>query len=69
MAVSRVATDQEKAALLATLSDDVAEPQNDRPTLERAIAYCKGQAMHNPKDDPAYDRGVAACVRMLEDML
>lgn len=44
---------------------------NDQGTLERAIAYCKGQAMHHPDcaADRAYDRGVAACVRILEDML
>jgi uncharacterized protein with PIN domain len=44
---------------------------NDRATLERAIAYCQGQAMHRPitAAHHHYDDGVAACVRMLEDML
>lgn len=38
--------------------------------LDRAIAYCQGQSQYAPltSEDDAYDRGVAACVRVLEDM-
>lgn len=45
--------------------------KNDFATLERAIAYCKGQALVEPLGvrGKAYNAGVAAAVRMLEDML
>lgn len=39
--------------------------------LESAIAYCHGQTIVWPRHarDRAYNEGVAACVKILEDML
>lgn len=50
---------------------DAAAPQNDLSTLERAVAYCNGQAIAVPMNQRhrSYNEGVAACVRMLEDMM
>ena len=50
-------------------AESTAAPTNDRETLERAIAYCEGQTMADSAENPEYDKGVAACVRMLEDMM
>lgn len=74
MARDALALDESFAIALhsdGTMTDMNAIPRNDLATLERAVAYCQGQAMHFPDNDmdDAYDRGVAACVRMLEDMM
>jgi hypothetical protein len=53
----------------AALAKNPEQTTNDLVTLERAIAYCEGQAMADSAENPEYDKGVAACVRMLEDML
>lgn len=50
---------------------EAAEGKGPVITLEAIIEIVRGQAMHHPdcEADRIYDRGVAACVRILEDMV